>query len=87
MFIKIFLIFFFSLFSECLSDQIIKDAAGDFYLLKNDGSYKKLPPPKPGHTYKIIKKNKDSPVIPKKSIFSRVKKKGRKKTNTRIGGF
>ena len=86
MVIKIFLIFFFSLFSECLSDQIIKNAAGDFYLLKNDGSYKKLPPPKPGHTYKIIKKNKDNP-IPKKSIFSRVKKKGRKKTNTRIGGF
>ena len=84
---KILLIFFFASVSECFSDQIIKNTVGDFYLLKDDGSYKKLPPPKPGHTYKIIKQKKESTAIPKKSIFSRVKKKGRKKTNIRIGGF
>ena len=87
MIIKFSLIFFLTLVSECFSDQIIKNASGDFYLLKDDGSYKKLPPPKPGHTYKIIKQKKESTVIPKKPIFSRVKKKGRKKTNIRIGGF
>ena len=66
---KNFFNFFFSLFSECLSDQIIKNAAGDFYLLKNDGSYKKLPPPKPGHTYKIIKKIKIIQPFPKNQYF------------------
>ena len=39
-----------------ISDEIIRDRSGNYYLMKDDGSFKRLPPPKPGKKY-IIKKN------------------------------
>tara|TARA_B100000989_G_scaffold267539_1_gene221682 strand:+ start:1012 stop:1275 length:264 start_codon:yes stop_codon:yes gene_type:complete len=72
----------FLLSSNSYADEIIKNSIGEYFILKNDGSYTKLPPPKPGFTYKIIKKKKQNLNVPKKkSIFSRIEKKARKKTN------
>ncbi len=66
--------------SSVFSDEIIKDNAGNFFLIKKDGTYQKLPPPKPGNKYvikkKIIKKNGI-----KKNIFQRPTKKSRIRTN------
>lgn len=76
------IVILFLLSSNSNADEIIKNSIGEYFILKNDGSYTKLPPPKPGFTYKIIKKKKQTPTIPKKkSIFSRIEKKARKKTN------
>ena len=49
-------IFFLFLVLYCgfnLANEIIRDSVGNYYLLKKDGSYKLLPPPKPGHKYVI----------------------------------
>ena len=66
--------------SFALSDEIIKDNAGNFFLIKKDGTYQKLPPPKPGNKYvikkKIVKNNEK-----KNKIFQRPVKKSRKRTN------
>ena len=77
----IFFLFLF-LFLYCdfnFANEIIRDSVGNYYLLKKDGSYKPLPPPKPGHRYVI--KN-----VPKKKkefkIFKRQENKSRMKTNT-----
>ena len=74
--IFLFLILFYSHNS---ANEIIRDSGGNYYLLKKDGSYKPLPPPKPGHRYVI--KN-----VPKKkksfTIFKRQENKARTKTNT-----
>ena len=75
-------IFFLCLILYCgsnFANEIIRDSGGNYYLLKKDGSYKPLPPPKPGHRY-IIKH------VPKKKkefkIFKRQENKSRMKTNT-----
>ena len=52
-FIIIFLITFFNLTA---SDEIIKDSNGNYFLMKDDGTFKKLPDPKPGNKYVIKKK-------------------------------
>ena len=66
--------------SFIFADEIIKDNAGNFFLIRKDGTYQKLPPPKPGNKYvikkKIIKKNGI-----KKKIFQRPIKKSRVRTN------
>ena len=61
------------------SDQIIQDINGNYFLMKDDGSFKKLPPPKPGHRY-VIKRyegSKKDDVNPKglKSFFKKNNKK------------
>ena len=42
-----------------ISDEIIRDRSGNYYLMKDDGSFKRLPPPKPGKKYVIKKKTKN----------------------------
>ena len=65
-----------------LSDEIIRDENGNYILIKKDGTFKKLPPPKPGNKY-VIKKR----VVQKKSenkFFKKQTKKSRVKTNQGI---
>ena len=78
------LIFLFVFFYQntLFSDEIIRDENGNYILIKKDGTFKKLPPPKPGNKY-VIKKR----VIQKKSenkFFKKQKKKSRVKTNQGI---
>ena len=52
-------IFFFSIFifsNFVYSDEIIKDQNGNYFLMKDDGTFIKLPKPKPGNKYVIKKK-------------------------------
>ncbi len=62
------------------ADEIIRDKDGNYYLLKDDGSFKKLPPLKKGQKYVIKKKVKKK----KKSIFRKVEKNSRFKSNQGI---
>ena len=39
------------------TNEIVQDRNGNYFLIKKDGTYKKLPPPKPGFKY-ILKKKK-----------------------------
>ena len=78
------LIFLFAFFYQntLFSDEIIRDENGNYILIKKDGTFKKLPPPKPGNKY-VIKKR----VIQKKSKNKFLKKqikKSRVKTNQGI---
>ena len=78
------LIFLFVFFYQntLLSDEIIRDEYGNYILIKKDGTFTKLPPPKPGNKY-VIKKR----VIQKKSeskFFKKQTKKSRVKTNQGI---
>ena len=78
------LIFLFIFFNQntSFSDEIIRDENGNYILIKKDGTFKKLPPPKPGNKY-VIKKR----VIQKKSenkFFKKQTKKSRVKTNQGI---
>ena len=71
----ILLVIFFGV--KAYSDEIIRDVNGNYFLIKKDGSYKKLPPLKKGKKYvKKIKKKKSN-----KSIFKQVEKKSRIRTN------
>ena len=73
-------VFFYQ--NTLLSDEIIRDENGNYILIKKDGTFKKLPPPKPGNKYVIKKK-----VIQKKSenkFFKKQTKKSRVKTNQGI---
>ena len=79
--IFIFLFIFFYQ-KNSFSDEIIRDENGNYILIKKDGTFKKLPPPKPGNKYVIKKK-----VIQKKSenkFFKKQTKKSRVKTNQGI---
>ena len=78
------LIFLFIFFYQntSFSDEIIRDENGNYILIKKDGTFKKLPPPKPGNKYVIKKK-----VIQKKrenNFFKKQTKKSRVKTNQGI---
>ena len=79
-----FLILLFVFFCQntLLSDEIIRDENGNYILIKKDGTFKKLPPPKPGNKY-VIKKR----IVQKKNenkIFKKQTKKSRVKTNQGI---
>ena len=81
---KNILIFVFIFFyqNNVFSDEIIRDKNGNYFLIKKDGTFKKLPPPKPGNKYVIKKK-----VIKKKSenkFFKKQIKKSRVRTNQGI---
>ena len=81
--INIFIFLFIFFYQNTLfSDEIIRDENGNYILIKKDGTFKKLPPPKPGNKY-VIKKR----VVQKKSenkFFKKQTKKSRVKTNQGI---
>tara|TARA_B100001121_G_scaffold51558_1_gene44974 strand:- start:127 stop:378 length:252 start_codon:yes stop_codon:yes gene_type:complete len=81
--INIFIFLFVFFYQNTMfSDEIIRDENGNYILIKKDGTFKKLPPPKPGNKY-VIKKR----VIQKKSenkFFKKQTKKSRVKTNQGI---
>lgn len=78
----IFIIFVLQM-SSAISNQIIQSTNGDYYILRSDGTYKKLPKPKEGFTYKIKKKEIQNDTS-KNTIFKRIEKKSRQKTNSSI---
>ena len=73
------LIFLFVFFYQntLLSDEIIRDENGNYILIKKDGTFKKLPPPKPGNKYvikkRVIQKNNENKFFKKQIKKSRVK--------------
>ena len=79
-----FLILLFVFFCQntLLSDEIIRDENGNYILIKKDGTFKKLPPPKPGNKY-VIKKRIVQKKIENKYLKKKVKK-SRIKTNQGI---
>tara|TARA_B100000886_G_C20420376_1_gene491291 strand:+ start:359 stop:619 length:261 start_codon:yes stop_codon:yes gene_type:complete len=80
--ISLILFIFFFKISNAFGDQLVKTKEGDFYILKKDGTFEKLPKPKDGFTYKIKKKKVSNKL--KKNLFKRVEKKGRKKNTHSI---
>ena len=73
-------IFFFSLctFSNFVySDEIIQDQNGNYFLMKDDGTFIKLPKPKPGNKYVIKKKNNKKKS---QTIFKKPEKKAEEPT-------
>ncbi len=66
--------------NNCSADEIIQDKSGNYLLIKDDGTFVKLPPPKPGNKY-VIKKKMIKKKIEKKKIFKKSEKKARKRTN------
>ena len=57
--LKLIILFFLSyLYSyNSVSDEIVQDRNGNYFLMKSDGTFEKLPKPKQGNKY-IIKKKK-----------------------------
>lgn len=66
------------------SAEIIQDQRGNYYIMKKDGTFTKLPPPKAGNKYIIKKKTLPNKKMSNKSIFKRVEKKSRSKSNQGI---
>ena len=52
-----FLIFCLFFTNNSISNEIIKDRDGNYFLMQKNGTFKKLPKPKPGFKYIIKKKN------------------------------
>ena len=74
-------IIFFIIFShnyKSFSDEIVQDRNGNYFLMKSDGTFEKLPKPKKGNKY-IIKKKK---ITKKKKKFTQPEKKARRRTDT-----
>ena len=46
----IILLIFILLF-DISANEIVKDSNGNYFLIKSDGTYEKLPKPKPGNKY------------------------------------
>ena len=79
--LKLIILFFlfYSYNYKSFSDEIVQDRNGNYFLMKSDGTFEKLPKPKQGNKY-IIKKKKVTKK--KKKIFTQPEKKARKRTNT-----
>ena len=79
--LKLIILFFlfYSYSYNSVSDEIVQDRNGNYFLMKSDGTFEKLPKPKQGNKY-IIKKKKVTKK--KKKIFTQPEKKARKRTNT-----
>ena len=79
--LKLIILFFlfYSYSYNSVSDEIVQDRNGNYFLMKSDGTFEKLPKPKQGNKY-IIKKKKVTKK--KKKIFTRPEKKARTRTNT-----
>ena len=69
---------------NAFSAEIIQDKQGNYYIMKKDGTFTKLPAPKAGNKYIIKKKTLSNKRKPDKSIFKRVEKKSRLKSNQGI---
>ena len=71
--LKLIILFFlfYSYNYKSFSDEIVQDRNGNYFLMKSDGTFEKLPKPKQGNKY-IIKKKK---VTKKKKKFSLNQKK------------
>ena len=72
--LKLIILFFlfYSYSYNSFSDEIVQDRNGNYFLMKSDGTFEKLPKPKQGNKY-IIKKKK---VTKKKKNFHSARKKG-----------
>ena len=66
------------------SAEIIQDQQGNYYIMKKDGTFTRLPAPKAGNKYIIKKKTLSNKRKPNNSIFKRVEKKSRLKSNQGI---
>ena len=69
---------------NAFSAEIIQDKQGNYYIMKNDGTFTKLPAPKAGNKYVIKKKTISTKRKQNKSIFKRIEKKSRSKSNQGI---
>ena len=69
---------------NAFSAEIIQDKRGNYYIMKKDGTFTKLPAPKAGNKYVIKKKTLSTKRKQNKSIFKRVEKKSRLKSNQGI---
>ena len=69
---------------NALSAEIIQDKQGNYYIMKKDGTFTKLPAPKAGNKYVIKKKTLSTKKKQNKSIFKKVEKKSRLKSNQGI---
>ena len=69
---------------NAFSAEIIQDKQGNYYIMKKDGTFTKLPTPKAGNKYVIKKKTLSTKRKQNKSIFKRVEKKSRLKSNQGI---
>ena len=71
--LKLIILFFlfYSYNYNSVSDEIVQDRNGNYFLMKSDGTFEKLPKPKQGNKY-IIKKKK---LLRKKKKFSLSQKK------------
>ena len=84
--LKLIIIFFiiFSYNYKSFSNEIVQDRNGNYFLMKSDGTFEKLPKPKQGNKYIIKKKKitKQKKVTKRKKIFTQPEKKARHRTNT-----
>ena len=73
--LKLIILFFlfYSYNYKSFSDEIVQDRNGNYFLMKSDGTFEKLPKPKQGNKY-IIKKKKL--LRKKKKNFHSTRKKG-----------
>ena len=69
---------------NAFSAEIIQDKQGNYYLMKKDGTFTKLPAPKAGNKYKIKKKTLSKKSKSNRSIFKKVEKNSRVKSNQGI---
>ena len=79
--LKLIIIFFivYSFNYKSFSDEIVQDKSGNYFLMKSDGTFEKLPEPKPGNKYIIQKK---TITKKKKKFFTQPEKKARRRTDT-----
>ena len=56
--VKLIILFFlfYSYSYNSVSDEIVQDRNGNYFLMKSDGTFEKLPKPKQGNKYIIKKK-------------------------------
>ena len=76
--LKLIILFFlfYSYNYKSFSDEIVQDRNGNYFLMKSDGTFEKLPKPKQGNKY-IIKKKKVTKK--KKKNFHSARKKSQNK--------
>lgn len=80
----IYLVLVLTFSINAFSADIIQDKQGNYYIMKKDGTFTKLPAPKAGNKYVIKKKTLSTKRKQNKSIFKRVEKKSRLKSNQGI---
>ena len=74
--------FYFTLFTLIFyqnlsfADEVIQDINGNYFIIKDDGTFVKLPPPKPGYKYTIQKKKLKKKLKEIKCLKDLKKKQG-----------